>query len=93
MCAALLIGLNGLIVSQSGVAQSFAERMRHGVEGLFALNELSLPCNVTVSLGITQLGSDETHYESAFRRAGVALYNAKTNGRNRVEVATGDPLQ
>jgi diguanylate cyclase (GGDEF)-like protein len=71
-------------------AQSFAERLRQGVEALCAQKEHALPCPLTVSFGITQIKNSETDYKNAFRRADVALYSAKSNGRNRAEVATDD---
>lgn len=41
---------------------------------------------VTVSIGIADLGKDED-FESLFRRADVALYQAKDKGRNRCQLA------
>lgn len=64
-------------------AQQTAERLRVAVENL---PEDSLPAPLTVSFGVahmTRWDSDKT----LFRRADDALYRAKRNGRNRVELA------
>ncbi|WP_373036122.1 diguanylate cyclase [Sulfurimonas sp.] len=42
--------------------------------------------NVTVSIGLTDLTFDDMNCDSAFARADNALYRAKENGRNRVEL-------
>ncbi|MCL1146886.1 GGDEF domain-containing protein [Shewanella marinintestina] len=44
--------------------------------------------HVTVSLGVTTLIADDT-LEALINRADQALYNAKTRGRNRVEILQG----
>jgi diguanylate cyclase (GGDEF)-like protein len=41
--------------------------------------------SVTISIGVTQLRDDDTE-DSIFTRCDKALYNAKENGRNRVEI-------
>ena len=43
------------------------------------------PLRLTVSLGLTSLGSAPADLDELLRRADVALYQAKQNGRNRVE--------
>lgn len=40
--------------------------------------------NVTISLGVAQLGTNETNYEVLISQADSALYQAKAEGRNRV---------
>jgi diguanylate cyclase (GGDEF)-like protein len=67
-----------------------AERVRRSVEE----TELVLPDGrplprVTVSLGIAAADSDTT-VSQLFERADRALYRAKQNGRNRVEVSEAD---
>jgi len=64
-------------------AQNTAERLRKAIENL---SEEALPMNLTMSFGVACMNrwdSDKT----LFRRADDALYKAKDNGRNRVEVA------
>jgi diguanylate cyclase (GGDEF)-like protein len=61
-------------------ARTMAEKIRHTVE--------SFPFDigpVTVSLGPAMLSSDRS-IESLFQRADRALYEAKRQGRNRIEV-------
>ena len=67
-------------------AENAAERVRRSVCGTdFKLSDaLELP--VTVSIGVAQLSPDEM-MESLLRRADAALYEAKTDGRNRVQAA------
>ena len=45
------------------------------------------PLRLTVSLGLASLGPATVDLDDLLRRADVALYQAKLNGRNRVESA------
>ncbi|TQV87331.1 sensor domain-containing diguanylate cyclase [Aliikangiella coralliicola] len=65
---------------------TFAEKIRNNVEQMeFMFNEQIIP--VTVSIGLCcEIPEGET-YEEHLRQADEALYQAKTNGRNRVEMA------
>lgn len=68
-------------------AQMAAERVRRSVAALHdRAEETALPA-ITVSVGVVELAADEELLE-AVGRADAALYLAKHNGRNRVEVAT-----
>ncbi|SDJ93358.1 sensor domain-containing diguanylate cyclase [Billgrantia gudaonensis] len=69
-------------------AMAFAERLRRACESMrVAVNREML--RVTVSLGMTQLGPEDTP-ESGLERADKALYEAKRSGRNRSRVAGDD---
>ncbi len=46
--------------------------------------------NVTVSIGITQLHSDDDDAWQAVKRADFALYRAKESGRNQVKIAESE---
>jgi diguanylate cyclase (GGDEF)-like protein len=62
-----------------------AERLRQGIENaLFTYESHTL--RITVSLGVTYCGKGE-RFEAVYARADRALYQAKRNGRNRVETA------
>lgn len=65
-----------------------AERLRAGLAG----TDLTMPCatsiKVTASFGVAMVRESEENLEPALRRADEALYRAKHNGRNRVELAT-----
>lgn len=63
----------------------FAERMRAAIEASsFETDAGNL--SVTVSIGCSTHQPQDT-YETLFKRADQALYRAKENGRNRVELA------
>lgn len=62
----------------------FAEKLREAIEQHgFDTSVQSL--KVTVSIGGTTVNAQET-FETAFKRADVALYQAKNSGRNRVHL-------
>jgi diguanylate cyclase (GGDEF)-like protein/PAS domain S-box-containing protein len=64
-------------------ARILAERLRQQCdEHVFDAMQNAL--RVTVSIGITEWRQDETNMEAALKRADVALYTAKNDGRNRV---------
>jgi len=67
-----------------GAAQ-LAERMRKIVETSVG-KELGLRLSVTASMGVASGRANETDPESLLEQADIALYRAKTLGRNRVEV-------
>ena len=57
-----------------------AEKLRHLISG----NVFNLDITVTASFGVTEfLKSDDI--ETLLKRVDAALYNAKRNGKNRVE--------
>ncbi|WP_045855846.1 GGDEF domain-containing protein [Teredinibacter purpureus] len=60
----------------------FADNIRSGVEKYTF--ELDVTIKLTVSMGLTLLDPGE-NFEAALKRTDRALYNAKSNGRNRVE--------
>jgi diguanylate cyclase len=66
-------------------AKIFAERVRACVE-TSSFPELRNQSKVTVSVGIAQHKAKES-IEKTISRADAALYRAKKNGRNRVEVS------
>lgn len=66
-----------------------AERLRAAVAATEIDND-GQPYAMTVSIGVTLVGPDE-HINAALARADHALYQAKSAGRNRIEV--GNELQ
>lgn len=59
-----------------------SERVRSKVEALKPFN-----ISVAVSIGMAKLSAEDANFEHLLKRADDALYRAKENGRNRVEVA------
>ena len=70
-------------------AQIVGERLRKAVEDtLITINQESeeeKQIKVTISMGIAEFNTQESG-EALFERADKALYNAKTNGRNQVQL-------
>jgi diguanylate cyclase (GGDEF) domain len=61
-----------------------AERLRLGIENEVIATDAG-PIHITVSIGVTLLKSDD-QLESAMKRVDAALYIAKNNGRNRIQL-------
>ncbi|MDG6778651.1 diguanylate cyclase [Thiomicrorhabdus sp. zzn3] len=59
-----------------------AERIRTTLEHEVA-RRLGAKKSITVSLGISELKPEDSHYEQLMQRADHALYQAKRNGRNQ----------
>lgn len=66
-------------------AQAVAERIRQRISTL-SPQELGIPVSVTISLGLATAHTGNTTFNRLYSRADQALYQAKTNGRNRVEI-------
>ncbi|OAZ97165.1 hypothetical protein ADS46_16440 [Halomonas sp. G11] len=66
-------------------ALEVVERIRKRVARL-SHQELGVPTAVTVSLGLATADNPDTSFDHLYGRADQALYEAKTNGRNRVVV-------
>lgn len=62
-----------------------AERLRHDLETL-VIHDGQHAISVTVSIGCATLRSDDS-LQTILQRSDVALYAAKNNGRNQVQVA------
>ncbi|HYC03882.1 MAG TPA: GGDEF domain-containing protein [Azospirillaceae bacterium] len=67
-------------------ALAVAERIRASVEQMRIPHE-GATVAFTVSIGVATLGDDAHSWEPLLAAADTALYLAKSNGRNRVEVA------
>lgn len=66
--------------------ETLAEKIRTGVESntlTFSNNQLT----ITVSIGISLAQPDDSKWEQTLTRADTALYQAKSNGRNRVVIS------
>jgi diguanylate cyclase (GGDEF)-like protein len=78
-----LVVLPGVEAKAGGEA---AERLRAAVEQIRPMG-----CTVTVSFGLSAGSGDEVDYETLFKAADRALYEAKRGGRNRVVTAPNAP--
>ncbi|CAG35191.1 sensor domain-containing diguanylate cyclase [Desulfotalea psychrophila] len=67
-------------------AQGVAEKIRQGLETASELIYNQQLISITASFGLTTL-QDYDSKDELIKRADIALYAAKENGRNRVEVA------
>lgn len=65
----------------------FAERLRQNIASIVIsvdMGQIKEDVRFTASFGCTTLNSEDHSYESLVRRADMALYKAKSSGRNRV---------
>ncbi len=69
-------------------AQVIAERLRLAIASGNFLPASSPPLNVTVSMGLSLIQSQDQDIESVLRRADDALYRAKHSGRNCLVVGS-----
>jgi len=73
-----------LVDCDPGFAEKVGERIRSAVEQ-FVFHFPGTEFNKTISVGISEFPADTDTIWEAIKFADVALYNAKENGRNRVE--------
>lgn len=73
----------GVLVPETGIEDGFqlSEKLRSIVER----NTFKYAGKITISLGATQF-NQEDNIDTIYKRADIALYNAKNNGRNRSEI-------
>lgn len=76
-----------VVLSETGIeaVKDQAERIRHHIEEDVLQTESGETLSVTISVGVACRKADET-CEHLIDRADQALYTAKQNGRNRIEV-------
>ena len=67
-----------------------AERVRKGIQARALEHEASDLGVLTVSIGVAALTHAGEHWESVIRHADDALYNAKNQGKNRIETFTSE---
>jgi two-component system cell cycle response regulator len=69
--------------TEAAIAEMVAERVRAEIAGLpFPVNGVGVP--VTVSVGVSSLNWGGDSVADLLKRADIALYEAKSGGRNRV---------
>ncbi len=66
------------------VGKRIAEKIRSTIEGDYLVHQEE-KISVTISIGVTALKPEDTE-ESFFERADKAMYRAKEEGRNRIEI-------
>ncbi len=66
-------------------ARQAAEKIRENIEKIeFIYKEEKV--TVTVSIGVSEISQDDKTFEALFERADIAVYQAKSKGRNQVVV-------
>lgn len=74
-------------------AQRIAQRLRAGIETL-ELQGVAGDLTITASLGVAEFMPADGDFRELLQRADAALYRAKRNGRNRIEIDDGTtPVQ
>ena len=67
-------------------AYNLAERIRHTLESMACEQEVGIAMRITASFGVATLANNESR-ESLMKRADLAMYRAKSLGRNQVAMA------
>jgi diguanylate cyclase (GGDEF)-like protein len=75
-----------LVETDEAQARESAERIRLAIEKSLVKNPAKGDVRVTMSFGIAILGQHATELNELIKKADKALYRAKEQGRNRVEV-------
>ena len=71
--------------TDSEAAKQAAEKIRKNIEKIeFVYKERKV--TVTVSIGVTEVSKEDKKFDSVFERSDIAVYQAKSNGRNQVVV-------
>ncbi|MEM7637616.1 MAG: sensor domain-containing diguanylate cyclase [Pseudomonadota bacterium] len=76
-----------LVDSDATAAVRVADRIRQAIKQVKFPSETG-PFNVSVSIGVSEPFYNEASINDALERSDAALYRAKRNGRDRVEIAT-----
>lgn len=72
-------------------AAEVAERIRQSVERTpFEVNHAVKEINITVSIGVSHMRKDGDTSHDLHKRADQALYRAKENGRNQIQLAVNE---
>ncbi len=69
-------------------AYQYAQRLRHIIEETAIEFDDGIELKITISIGIAACPAHATSKDPLLKAADDALYRAKANGRNRVELAT-----
>lgn len=75
-----------LVDSDASSALKVADRIRQAIKQIKFPGDMG-PFNVSVSIGVAEPTFTEVSINDALERADAALYHAKRNGRDRVELA------
>jgi len=68
------------------IVQQLAHRLKQAMaDAEFFYGEQAL--NITVSIGISRVNSDDNHFEDVLKRADKAMYQSKAQGRNRITIS------
>lgn len=73
-------------------ARGVADRLRESIASVVVYSDENQPVTFTVSIGVSSFEISD-NIDTLIKTADEALYRAKQNGRNRVEVFTKDDLQ
>lgn len=80
----------GVILPETGTTSSkvLAQRIRRGIEQLdISYNDQNIPVTTSCGAASTETDPEEITRQVLISRADEALYTAKKNGRNRVEIS------
>ncbi|TKB03373.1 GGDEF domain-containing protein [Alteromonas portus] len=76
-----------LFICSEEEVEELADRLVKSVASKLFHLDIDINIQVTISVGAAQLNDFYTHYESAYEKADISLYEAKKQGKNQFAVS------
>lgn len=74
-----------IVICNDNNVENLSEKLRHTIETVQPFH-LNLSRQITISVGGATVSSTDCAWKDTYKHSDIALYKAKHNGRNRVEI-------